>query len=182
MRADRAPRSRSSRMLLGVLAICLGSLFLLDNLGIFDVRKALPFWLLVFIVVGVVKLCDGGSRNGVLVGGVLSGVGVVTLLNRLGFFYISWRSLWPLALIGLRVTVLLRPSTRNAAKVSLSKGKQEEDIEFLDVTAILRGFQPCHHGQAAWWRGYGNHGWLRTRHASGPDRGRSGDPYFRGHG
>lgn len=141
MRADRATRSRSSQMLLGILAICLGSLFLLDSLDIFYFRHAFPFWPLVLIVVGVVKICDGGNRNGMLVGGALAGVGVVMLLNRLGFFYVSWRSLWPLALIGLGVAVLLRPSTRRHATVGLSKDKQEDDDEFLDVTAILGGFQ-----------------------------------------
>lgn len=140
MRTDRSPRSRSSQMLLGMMAIGLGTLFLLDNLDIINFRHALPFWPLIWIVIGVVKICDGGSRNGVLVGAGLAGFGVVMLLNRLGFMHISWRSLWPLALIGLGAAVLLRPSTRRNATVNLSKDKRDDD-EFLDVTAILGGFE-----------------------------------------
>jgi predicted membrane protein len=141
MRADRAPRSRSSQMLLGMFAIGLGILFLLDNLDIINFRHALPFWPLIWIVIGVVKICDGGNRNGMLVGAGIAGFGVVMLLNRLGFMYISWRSLWPLALIGLGVMVLLRPSRRRGATVNLGKDKREEDDAFIDVTAILGGFE-----------------------------------------
>lgn len=141
MRRERSPRSMSSQVVLGIMAIGLGILFFLDNLDIINFRHALPFWPLVFIVIGIVKICDSGSRNGLLVGAALAGVGVVMLLNRLGFFYISWRSLWPLALIGLGVAVLMRPSSmRNSATVNLSKDAPENE-EFLDMTTILGGFQ-----------------------------------------
>lgn len=140
MRSERTPRSMSSQVVLGILAIGLGILFFLDNLDIINFRHALPFWPLVLFVVGVVKICDSNSRNGLLVGAALAGVGVVMLLNRLGFFYISWRALWPLALIGLGAAVLLRPSTRGKAQVNLSKDSTDNEA-YLDVTAILGGFQ-----------------------------------------
>jgi len=141
MRPERSPRSMSSQVLLGVLAIGLGILFFLDNLDIINFRHALPFWPLIFIVVGVVKICDS-NRHGVFVGAALAGAGVLMLLSRLGFLYVSWRALWPLALIALGVAVLLRPATgrRSAASVNLEKGTQE-NAEFLDATAILGGFQ-----------------------------------------
>lgn len=137
---ERPPRSRSSQMLLGVMAIGLGILFFLDNLDIINFRHALPFWPLILIVVGVVKICDGGRGNGVLVGAALVGAGVLMLLSRLGFMYVNWRSLWPLALVALGVMVLLRPATRRQAQVSLLKHPSEND-GFLDVTAILGGFE-----------------------------------------
>lgn len=140
MRADRQPRTMSSQVLLGVMAIALGVLFLLDNLDIIDFRHALPFWPLVLIVVGVVKMCDTRSRDGLLLGGVLAGVGVVMLLNRLGFFYVSWRALWPLALIALGVAIVLRPRRLRQPTVSLAKDHLER-ADHLDVTAILGGFQ-----------------------------------------
>lgn len=140
MRADRSARSPSSQVVLGLLAIGLGILFFLDNLDIINFRHALPFWPLIFIAAGVVKMCDSGSRNGLLVGAVLAGVGVVMLLNRLGFFYISARALWPLALIGLGAAILLRPSQRRHGTVSLAK-ESVDDAHYLDVTAILGGFQ-----------------------------------------
>jgi predicted membrane protein len=140
MRSDRSPRGTSSQVVLGVLAIGLGILFFLDNLDIINFRHALPFWPLVLFVVGVVKICDSGSRNGVLVGSALAGAGVLMLLSRLGFFYISWRALWPLALVGLGAAILLRPSGRRQATVNLAKDSTAQD-EYLDVTAILGGFQ-----------------------------------------
>lgn len=139
MRADRHPRSMSSQVLLGVLVIGLGILFLLDNLDILKFRYALPFWPLALIVVGVVKICDGGNRDGLLVGAALAGAGVLMLLSRFGLFNVSWRALWPLALIAVGIAVLQRPRHRRA-NVSLSKESLECD-EYLDVTAILGGFQ-----------------------------------------
>lgn len=141
MRANRTPRSMTSQALLGVMAICLGVLFFLDNLDIINFRHALPFWPLALFVIGVVKICDSTNRNGVFVGAALAGAGVLMLLNRLGFLYISWRSLWPLALILLGVAVLLRPATRrDVATVNLDKDAVDRE-EYLDVTAILGGFQ-----------------------------------------
>jgi predicted membrane protein len=131
----------TSQALLGIMAIGLGILFFLDNLDIINFRHALPFWPLALFVVGVVKICDSTNRNGVFVGAALAGAGVLMLLNRLGFLYISWRSLWPLALILLGVAVLLRPATRrDVATVNLDKGAADKE-EYLDVTAILGGFQ-----------------------------------------
>lgn len=141
MRANRPTRSMTSQALLGIMAIGLGILFFLDNLDIINFRHALPFWPLALFVVGVVKICDSTNRNGVFVGAALAGAGVLMLLNRLGFLYISWRSLWPLALILLGVAVLLRPATRrDVATVNLDKGAADKE-EYLDVTAILGGFQ-----------------------------------------
>ncbi|WP_332878732.1 LiaI-LiaF-like domain-containing protein [Massilia sp. S19_KUP03_FR1] len=140
MRSERSPRGRSSQVVLGVLAIGLGILFFLDNLDIVNFRHALPFWPLVLFVVGVVKICDSGSRNSLLVGAALAGAGVVMLLNRLGFFYISWRALWPLALVALGAAVLLRPSGRREETLKLAKDSTEQE-DYVDVTAILGGFQ-----------------------------------------
>lgn len=140
MRADRRPRNMSSQVVLGVLAIAVGMLFLLDNLDVVNFRRALPFWPLVLIVLGVVKMCDTRSRNGLLLGAVLAGVGVVMLLDRLGFFYVSWHALWPLALIALGVAVVLRPARPRRASVALTKNDGEHE-DYLDVTAILGGFQ-----------------------------------------
>lgn len=144
MRRDRSNRSVPSQVLLGVLAIGLGILFFLDNLDIINFRHALPFWPLILIVVGVVKMCDSSRRNGIVIGATITGIGIVMLLNRLGFFHVSWRSLWPLALIALGIAVLLRPAVRPSggasSTVSLAKSEADKE-EFLDVTAMLGGFQ-----------------------------------------
>jgi predicted membrane protein len=44
-------------------------------------------------------------------------------------------------LIGLGLAVVFRPATRRHATVDLAKSPQEEGDDFLDVTAILGGFQ-----------------------------------------
>ena len=141
MGADRPSRSISSQALLGIMAIGLGILFFLDNLDIINFREALPFWPVALFVIGVVKICDSSNRNGVVIGAALAGAGVLMLLNRLGFLHVSWRSLWPLVLILVGVAVLLRPDTRpRTATVNLAKDQVASE-EYLDVTAILGGFQ-----------------------------------------
>ena len=45
-----------SQVIMGAVAIGLGLLFLLDNLDIWDFRRAVAFWPTVLIVIGFVKL------------------------------------------------------------------------------------------------------------------------------
>ena len=47
---NKRPRSANSQIILGAFAIGLGVLFLLDNMGILDVRGALSFWPVVCVV------------------------------------------------------------------------------------------------------------------------------------
>jgi hypothetical protein len=138
-------------MVLGILVIALGLLFLLDNLGIVDFRRALAFWPLAFIVGGVVKLFDTRSRNGYVVGVVLIAVGATMMLNRLGLFYFDWHTMWPLVMIGLGGLVVFRAVTARrtsapplkdgpdiAALGAMGAPKDEADSAgVVDVTAIL---------------------------------------------
>jgi hypothetical protein len=57
MRSSSRTRSVPSQVVLGVLVIAMGLLFLLDNLGMIDFRRALAFWPMVFIIAGAVKPC-----------------------------------------------------------------------------------------------------------------------------
>ncbi len=133
-------RSIPSQILLGAFFVGLGVLFLLDNLNIFDFHRAVAFWPAAFILFGVVKLLDTNSPNGVLVGSILIGVGVVMVINRLGFFYINMRALWPLIIIFIGGAVIYRAVTGRRLL-----GIQAKDVDatdaVVDITAILGGFE-----------------------------------------
>ena len=160
----------SRQVILGVLVIGMGLLFLLDNLDIWDFHRAIQFWPMVFILVGVFKLFDTSSSDGYFLGAVLILVGVLMILNRLGLIYFSWRTLWPLLLIALGGSVLYKAITGRRLIGSSLKGVAASD-DVVDVTAILGGFErrittPELQGR----RSDRDDGRLRARHARLVDR------------
>jgi hypothetical protein len=138
----------SSQVVLGLLVIGMGVLFLLDNLDVLDFRHAVGFWPLAFIVAGVVSLTGmhKGPRSGGYVGAVLIGLGVLMIMSRLGVLYVSWGTLWPLAMIALGGLVLYRSlGPGRVRRVSLDKdgavaaGAGADDV--VDIVAVLGGFE-----------------------------------------
>ena len=132
-------RSIPSQVILGVFAIGMGVLFLLDNLDIFEFHRAVAFWPAAFILFGVIKLLDTQSPNGVLVGSILVGVGVVMTINRLGFMHINMRALWPLIIIFLGAAVVFKAVTGRRLLGMQAKDDEATD-SVVDITAILGGF------------------------------------------
>ena len=132
-------RSIPSQVILGVFAIGMGVLFLLDNLDIFDFHRAVAFWPAAFILFGVIKLLDTQSPNGVLVGSILVGVGVVMTINRLGYLHINMRALWPLVIIFLGAAVVFKAVTGRRLLGMQAKDDEATD-SVVDITAILGGF------------------------------------------
>ncbi|TFW33385.1 LiaI-LiaF-like domain-containing protein [Massilia horti] len=138
MRSRSDIRGPSSQIILGVLVVAIGVLFLLDNFGFVDFSYVLGFWPLVFIVIGVVKLFDTSSPNGYVIGIVLIALGLTMVLNRLGWFYLSWRMVWPLLLIAIGALLVFRATVGRRQAPPLKDGAAEE---VLDITAILGGVQ-----------------------------------------
>ncbi|WP_322403388.1 LiaI-LiaF-like domain-containing protein [Massilia luteola] len=130
----------SSQVVLGLLVVGMGVLFLLDNLDILNFRHAIGFWPLVFIVAGCAALFGNGPRSGNYMGGVLIAVGVLMILGRLGFFYISWGTLWPLVMIALGGLVLFRSlGPGRVARSAAVAGTGLDNV--VDIVAVLGGFE-----------------------------------------
>jgi predicted membrane protein len=140
MKNNNGTRNAQSQVLLGVLVIAMGALFLLDNLDIIDFHRALSFWPLAFIIAGIVKLFDTSSQNGYAIGIALVAVGVAMILNRLGFFYVSWHTVWPLILIALGGMVVYRAVAARRQPASWSKLEPGSD-SVVEVTAIFGGLE-----------------------------------------
>lgn len=157
MRTRNASRSMHSQLIVGLLVIAMGVLFLLDNLDIVDFHRAIAFWPMVFIVVGLIKLFDTTSPN-YLMGGVFIAIGGVMIANRLGFFYVSWHTFWPLVLIVAGGMVLYRAVERGRHRDSIGKDampagaawnpadiggarQQASGDDVVDITAVLGGFE-----------------------------------------
>jgi len=129
----------SSQVILGLLVIGMGVLFLLDNLDILDFRHAIGFWPLAFIGAGVIVLFGDGPRSGSYTGAVLIGVGVLMILGRLGFLYISWAMTWPLVMIALGGLILFR--TLGPGRVVRPCAVDGSPDQVVDVVAILGGVE-----------------------------------------
>lgn len=148
MKNNNPSRSVSSQIVLGLLVILMGLLFLLDNLDILDMHRAVSFWPMVFIIAGIVKLWDTQTRGGQLMGAGLVGLGVLIILDRMDVIDFSVRTMWPLFLIGAGGYLLYKAVVqRGQVPAYLARdGKDGKDGSFggsdtVDVVAILGGFE-----------------------------------------
>lgn len=117
MKNKPQPQS-STQIVLGVIVIGLGLLFLLDNLGLINVRYNFRFWPTILIVVGLLKLSQSRTTRGYVIGGVLLLLGLTSSLKHMGIFYLNWDMLWPLLIIGAGAAVVAK---------SLSSNRQRRD-------------------------------------------------------
>ncbi|MFN3791841.1 LiaI-LiaF-like domain-containing protein [Massilia sp.] len=132
----------TSQVVLGLLVILMGMLLLLDNLDFIDIRRVLGFWPMVFIIAGTVKLCDTQSRNSQLLGGLLAGLGVLMILDRMDIIDFNIRTLWPLFLIGAGAFVLYKAlDARRAGPTASLKDEADPGSDVVDVAAIVGGFE-----------------------------------------
>src|SRR2546425_9627600 len=98
---------RGAPAFLGVLLVSLGVLFLLDNLGLIEVRTFIrTYWPLLLVAWGAGRLLFGrGSEQllgcfAVVVGGILLGN------QLLGWGLGIWQLLWPMFLIAFGILIL----------------------------------------------------------------------------
>lgn len=144
MKNNPHPKSATSQVVLGLLVIAMGLLFLLDNLGFVDMHRAFSFWPMLFVIVGTVKLCDTRTQGGTLLGAGLVGIGILLMLDRMDIIDFSWRTVWPLVLIGLGgflVAKALRSKRAVEHGVAMADGTVVGVGEVVDVTAILGAYE-----------------------------------------
>lgn len=144
MKNDPHPKGATAQVVLGLLVIAMGLLFLLDNLGFVDMHRAFSFWPMVFVIVGTVKLCDTRTQGGTLLGAGLVGIGILLMLDRMDIIDFSWRTVWPLVLIGLGgflVAKAVRSKRALEHGVAMVDGTAAGAGEVLDVTAILGAYE-----------------------------------------
>jgi len=144
MKNNPHPKSASSQVVLGLLVIAMGLLFLLDNLGFVDMHRAFSFWPMLFVIVGTVKLCDTRTQGGTLLGAGMVGIGILLMLDRMDIIDFSWRTIWPLVLIGLGgflVAKAVRSKRAIEHGVAMVDGASVGAGEVVDVTAILGAYE-----------------------------------------
>ena len=118
-------------MIPAIVLIAVGAIFFLNNLNILPVREILRYWPGILVAVGIMLLVDSAESCGKTIGGVLAGVGALLLARNLGFLVITWNQVWPLALIGAGLLMLLDRTRWNMSGVQFNPGRQGHRRDFF---------------------------------------------------
>lgn len=142
---NRDPNHRQrSRVVFGAFIIVVGLFALLDNLHLFDSHLVQPFWPLVFVALGALKLSQGRHPNHFVVGGALVVVGAGMTLQNLGLLHFQMRDLWPVVLILVGFSVITKRSrvADGMCRRIGRHGQRDERFEHgasIDASAMMSG-------------------------------------------
>jgi len=104
-----------SGIVIGALIVAIGLVILLDNLRIVRVYDIWRFWPVILIGFGISKVLESRRPGGQVWGGLMVLIGVAFLLDNLHILIFDFdvsELIWPLAVIGFGVFMLLRAMDR----------------------------------------------------------------------
>lgn len=87
---------RSNGIIPGIILVVIGTIFLLDHLGVVRADTLWRFWPLAIVAVGLLKLSQRGEQA-LGVGFIV--VGAIVQLHEFGLIGLSWGTIWPFILI-----------------------------------------------------------------------------------
>jgi hypothetical protein len=106
-------RSPTGGLVFGILIIAVGTIMLLDNLGIVRARDFWDYAPLLLVAIGLTKIVQGQGRPaGLLFGGLLSVAGILWFLENIDVLRFDSRLIWPVIVIGFGVAHLVRALDR----------------------------------------------------------------------
>jgi predicted membrane protein len=144
------------QVFIGLIVITLGVLFTLDNLGILDAVVYLRYWPVILVIIGAVKIWNARRDGHGWFGGLIFlGIGSYMLVNRIAYFEIDARMLFPLFLVFLGGYMVWRGFSRNASREKAADGlsrfsslsimggssrrSNSQAFEGADLTAVMGG-------------------------------------------
>lgn len=115
--ACRTPRSSSGGIVIGGIIVAVGTILLLDNMGIIRSHDIWRYWPLAMIAFGVARIVESRRPAALIWGGTVAGLGALFLLDNLGIFEFDFHQLWPVFIIIFGISMLLRALDRSHAGV-----------------------------------------------------------------
>lgn len=109
----RQYRSGSHGIFFGAIVVAVGSLLLLDNLGIVRFHDVWQYWPVLLVAYGVSRIVDSRTPSGWVWGGVVALIGAFLLLDTLDIIVFNFAVVWPLLLIAFGLSVLVRAMEGN---------------------------------------------------------------------
>ena len=135
------------QLVLGLLIIGAGVLLTLDNLGYVDAFAWLEHWALGLIALGLSKVWHAREGHGGAVGGlVLIGAGTWLSLERLGYLRVNVEDAWPLLLVALGVSIVLRGIRGRSGAVAASPGRDSNAT--VTAFAMMAGLERGNNSKA----------------------------------
>jgi predicted membrane protein len=146
---SRDPLNRQrGRVVIGAFIIVIGLFALLDNLHVFDSRLVQPFWPLVLVALGALRLAHDRRQRQPLFGVALMVIGAGLVLRNLGLLDFDMRDLWPVVLILVGLSVITRgfrqridgqPLTPPHAGAGTQRDEHNEHGARIDASAMMSG-------------------------------------------
>lgn len=139
-----------------MILIAVGGVFLLNNLRLFPVHDVWEYWPVALMIAGAFKLADSPDPRGRTLGGILLAAGAIILASNLSLIPIAADDLWPLALIGVGIFMLVnRTSNPWHSRASFVSNRQQEaavfgggkrkintaDFKYAKFDAVFGGFE-----------------------------------------
>ena len=116
---------RVTAAVFGLILIGLGTLFLLDNLGVYDANRVRDYWPVLLIGLGLPGLIAPKDAGDAPWGIVLAAAGVFFLLRNLDVIDWSFRDVWPLFLVLAGVTLIARSMWNRAGRLPVGSDSPE---------------------------------------------------------
>jgi predicted membrane protein len=108
-RRERLQNPGPRHAILGIVLVAVGIVFLLTNLGVFYPEDVATYWPVILVAFGLANAFLARDTGRGLFGGIVALSGLVLLARNLGFIHGNvWQLLWPVFLIFMGVSFLLR--------------------------------------------------------------------------
>ncbi len=130
-----------SRLVVGLFVILVGVLALADNLFQINTRQVLQFWPMVFMVLGLMKMSNTRHPSGIVLGVVLTALGLLMTLSNVGLISFRLRDWWPVLLIAAGLAMIGRGQIERGlqqARQQLASGAAQGSSG-LHAVAIMSG-------------------------------------------
>ena len=124
------PKQRFTSLFLGGTLATFGLLLLLDNLEILRINDLWRLWPVLLIGWGVAHMIEARTPTGFVWGGLIAGIGGALIFSGLGLLTldIGWNLVWPLLIVGVGLSLLLKDIDDVAAPKRLARSQRPPDF------------------------------------------------------